>query len=119
MNVAIIGASDKPDRYAYMAMMLLKEKGHRIFPVNPLITQIEVQRVYASLTDIGERMDTITLYVNEKISSGYADAIIEAKPGRIIFNPGAENRSLAHRAREQGITTENACTLVMLRTGQF
>lgn len=119
MNVAIIGASEKYDRYAYRALMLLEEKGHRVFPVNPLLKEIEGRRVYASLTDIGERIDTITVYVNEGISSGYTGQILEVKPRRIIFNPGAENRTLAARAQEQGILTENACTLVMLKTGQF
>ena len=119
MNVAIIGASDKPDRYAYRALRLLEEKGHRVFPVNPALKEIEGRHVYASLTDIGEHIDTITMYVNEGISSGYEKQIFEAKPRRIIFNPGAENRLLASRAQEQGIKTENACTLVLLTTGQF
>ena len=119
MNVAVIGASNKPDRYSYQAVMLLKEKGHAVFPVHQRIKEIEGMAVYSSITDIAESMDTISMYVSADISSAMQENIIKAKPKRIIFNPGAENPPLEASLKAQGIEVINACTLVMLRTNQF
>jgi len=89
MNVVVIGASDKPDRYSYKAIMLLQQKGHTVFAVHPRIQKIHDLNVFPSLKDITEKIDTITLYVGADISSQMAQDIIQAKPRRIIFNPGA------------------------------
>ena len=119
MNVAIIGASGGTERYAYKALIRLEEKGHRVFPVNPSLSSIGERAVYPSLTDIDEKIDTITVYVRKEISSAIAEEILASKPRRIIFNPGAENAGLAERARNEGIVVTEGCTLVMLSTGQF
>ena len=119
MKVAVIGASDKQDRYSYKAVMLLKEKGHEVFPVHPRVKEIEGQKVYASVKDIPAAIDTVTLYVGADISSRLEAELLAVHPGRMIFNPGAENRDLASKARGRGIMTVDACTLVMLTTGQF
>ncbi len=118
-NVAIIGASSKPDRYSYQALELLMQHGHQVFPIHPKESQILNQKVYSSLEQIQENLDTITMYVGADISNTLADSIIAIKPKRVIFNPGAENAVLANRLSEQGIQVINACTLVMLRTGQY
>ena len=44
---------------------------------------------------------------------------LRGNPKRVIFNPGAENSKLERRLAEKGIAFEDACTLVMLRVGQF
>ena len=119
MNVAIIGASDKPERYSYLALKLLQEKGHRIYPVHQRIKLIDGVSVFSSIKDINDAIDTVTMYVAADISNGLAEDILAKKPSRIIFNPGAENASLARKAQALGIQTIDACTLVMLRTGQF
>ncbi|MDP2653974.1 MAG: CoA-binding protein [Candidatus Omnitrophota bacterium] len=119
MNVAVIGASDKTDRYSYKAVKLAQEKGHRVYPVHQRIKQIEGLSVYLSIRDIVDPIDTVSLYVAADISTKIGEDILAKKPRRIIFNPGAENAELEARARGQGILTLNACTLVMLNTGQF
>jgi len=119
MKVAVIGASDKPDRYSYRAVMLLMEMGHRVFPVHNSIKKIDGLKVYRSVADIEDDIDTITIYVSAAVSDGIAGEIIAKKPKRIILNPGAENDGLELEAKKAGIETINACTLVMLKTGQF
>ena len=69
--------------------------------------------------DIKEEIDTLTVYVNAKISGGQFDAISALKPRRVVFNPGAENPELAAKLSDAGIEVIEACTLVMLRTQQF
>ncbi len=119
MNTAVIGASGNPDKYSYMALKLLEEKGHRVFPVHPSMKDIEGRKVYASITDISEPIDTVTLYVSHEVSTRLADAIFQKAPRRIIFNPGAENPELEKNAKTKGIGALEACTLVLLKTGQF
>ena len=119
MNVAVIGASDKPDRYSYQAVMLLQEKGHTVFPVHQRIASIEGLSVYPSIKEIKESIDTISMYVAADISTKLADDIVAKHPRRIIFNPGAENPLLNDKLKKAGIQSIEACTLVMLRTNQF
>jgi predicted CoA-binding protein len=119
-NVAILGASDKPDRYSYQAMELLEEYGHKTFLVHPRLTEIEGRKVVASLNDIEEReIDTLTMYVNPTISDQKEEEILALKPKRVIFNPGTENARLEEVLLEAGISSERACTLVLLRTNQY
>jgi len=66
-----------------------------------------------------ENLDTVTLYLNPSNQEPYLDYIISLHPRRIIFNPGTENPKLEELAQKNGIQTEEACTLVMLSTGQY
>ena len=118
-TVAILGASPKPDRYAYKAFELLKEYGHRPIPINPAFQEILGEKCYPKISDAPDPIDTITLYLGEARSNPLIDEIISAKPRRIIMNPGAENFALAEKAENAGIEVVEGCTLVMLRTGQF
>lgn len=118
-TVAILGASPKPDRYAYKAFELLREYGHRPLPINPAFDEILGEKCYPKISDAPGSIDTVTLYLGEARSNPLIEEIINAKPRRIIMNPGAENRALATKAEEAGIEVVEGCTLVMLRTGEF
>jgi|JI6StandDraft_1071083.scaffolds.fasta_scaffold01139_6 predicted CoA-binding protein len=118
-RVVILGASDKPDRYSNMAQLLLREHGHEVVPVHPKLTSIEGVPVVADLSQISGPVDTVTMYVGAAISSGLADKLIALKPRRVIFNPGSENPALAAKLEAADIAVEEACTLVLLRTGQY
>jgi hypothetical protein len=62
---------------------------------------------------------TLTLYLGPTAQEEYYDQMIALKPERIIFNPGTENPILVQLAHAAGISTIEACTLVMLTTGQY
>lgn len=119
MNVAVVGASNKPDRYSYKAVMLLREKGHTPYPVHPTLQAIEGIPVFASLRQVPVPLDVVTLYLGSANQGHVAEEIIHVRPRRVIFNPGAENPALVERLQAAGIEALNACTLVLLRTGQF
>ncbi|MGD9874683.1 MAG: CoA-binding protein [Kiritimatiellia bacterium] len=118
-RVAILGASDNPERYSHKAFVMLREHGHTVIPVHPAGKIIEGIQSVRSLGEITEPVDTLTMYVSPGISEKLEDAILGLKPARIIFNPGTENPELQQKCAAQGIEALNACTLVMLRTGQF
>src|ERR1043166_9295597 len=102
-TVAILGASPRPDRYAYKALEMLREYGHRALPINPTCDEILGEKCFPKLSDAPGPIDTVTLYLGEARSSPLIDEIISAKPRRIIMNPGAENRALAAKAEDAGI----------------
>ena len=66
-----------------------------------------------------DNLDTITLYLNPNNQKPYYQYIMDLKPKRIIFNPGTENDELAEMAQKEGIQPIEACTLVLLSTGQY
>ncbi len=118
-TVVVLGAAPKPDRYAYKAMQRLQEHGYKAIPVNPAFTKILGEQCYPSIRDVAGPIDTVTMYLGTERSTPLIDDIIQAKPRRIIFNPGAENEELAKAAEDAGIEVVNGCTLVMLGAGTF
>ena len=118
-TVAILGASPKPDRYAFKAMELLKQYGHKPVPVNPAYDEILGEKCYVGIATVPQPIDTVTLYLGPARSNPLINQILSVKPRRIIMNPGAENETLAEKARDQDIEVIEGCTLVMLRAGTF
>jgi len=118
-RVVVMGASANPDRYSNMAIRLLLEHGHEVIPVHPKLDEVEGLKVFHHLNEINDPVDILTLYVGPDTSSAAAEAILQLRAGRVIFNPGSENSDLAQRLSQAGIAHEQACTLVLLRTGQF
>ncbi|MFL6589247.1 MAG: CoA-binding protein [Chthoniobacterales bacterium] len=118
-TVAILGASPKPDRYAYRAFEMLLNHGHRPVPINPAFDEILGEKCYRTITEAPKPIDTVTMYLGAARSTPMIEEIIAAKPQRIIMNPGAENPALAEKAEAAGIEVIEGCTLVMLGTGQF
>lgn len=118
-NVAILGASDNEERYSNMALHLLEKHQHRVFPIHPTLKEISGHQVFADLESLPGKVHTLTVYVRPELSTPLKDKIIRLNPDRVIFNPGTENPMLESELNRHGIATEDACTLVLLRTGQF
>jgi len=114
----IIGASPNPSRYSYKAAHMLKRFNHDI--VNIGIKQGEVAGTeIENPGEIHSDIDTITLYIGPALQKQYHDYILETKPKRVIFNPGTENDELEKLLNQHNIEPVEACTLVLLSTGQY
>lgn len=117
-KTVVLGASDSPMRYSFLAVRRLKSYDHPVVAIGKKkghIDDTEILTAHPAMNDV----DTITLYLNPMHQKQYYEYILSLKPKRIIFNPGAENAELAALARQNGIQPLNACTLVMLGTGQY
>ena len=114
----VIGASDNPGRYSYMAMARLRGKGHPVVAIGQRCTTAGDVAIETEKKPF-EGVDTVTLYLNSTRQKEYYDYILSLHPKRIIFNPGAENDELFDLAQANGIQALEACTLVMLSTDQF
>ena len=118
-SVVVLGASDNPERYSNKAVLLLKQHGYNVIPVNPKLTALEGLAVAPRLEDVAQAVDTVSVYVGPAVSSAMLAEIVALKPQRVIFNPGSENPELMELLVQQGIAVEPACTLVLLKTNQF
>lgn len=121
-NVAILGASDKQDRYSHKALVQLRDHGHRPIPIHPHLKEVEGYEVLPdlkALIDKKIKVDTVTMYVNPAVSSKVTNELLSLRPRRVIFNPGSENPELAKSLKQAGIEVVEGCTLVMLSIGNF
>jgi len=117
--VAVLGASHKPERYSNRAVRLLKQHHFRVIPIHPVQKEIEGIPVIHSLKKIDLPVNTLTVYVGPERMKDMIDDIITLNPGRVILNPGTESEPLKIALNENKIPFLEACTLVMLQSGQF
>jgi uncharacterized protein len=115
----ILGATNNPVRYASMAADMLTAYGHPIIPVGVRKGETAGVTIQAEFPTKETPIDTITLYVGPERQLPWYNSILKSGAKRIIFNPGTENEALAELAAQAGMEVLEACTLVMLRTGQY
>lgn len=114
----VLGASENPSRYSNMAIKKLLSHGHEVVAIGSRKGQVQQVEITTEHPDISG-LHTVTLYLNANNQKPYYDYILSLKPERIVFNPGAENEELATIAEKAGIQVMEACTLVLLSTGQY
>src|SRR5687767_12884929 len=117
-KTVVLGASDNPARYSYLALKKLQAYKHPVVAIGKKkgkVGEVSIQTDHLPV----EGVDTITLYLNPQNQKEYYDYILELKPNRIIFNPGTENNDLIKQAKDNGIEPVIGCTLVMLSTGMY
>ena len=119
-KTVILGASNNPGRYSFLAAGIMHRKGMEFIPVGIKKgftggQEILNIRVKPDIEDV----DTVTIYMNPDRQKDYLNYIISLNPRRIIFNPGTENPELARLAQDAGITVVRNCTIVMLESGIF
>lgn len=114
----VLGASTKPERYAFKAITMLVDKEHSVLAIGQ--NQGEVAGVTIRTKNIPlSNIHTVTLYLNPVRQRDYYNYILETKPKRVIFNPGTENPEFYQLLTANGIKVEVACTLVLLTTNQY
>ncbi|MEO8406564.1 MAG: CoA-binding protein [Chitinophagaceae bacterium] len=114
----VLGASNNPSRYSNMAINKLREHDHPVVAIGKRPGTVGDTKLETETRKI-ENIDTVTMYLNPANQKEYYQYILSLHPRRIIFNPGAENEELAGLAAAKGIKPVEACTLVLLSTGQY
>ena len=99
-KILVIGASENTERYSNKAIRMLRKYHFDVVAIGNKAGKVE---------DVSFGID----------KSAYYDYVLSLNPKRIIFNPGTENDALIDLAKAQNIECLEACTLVMLSTGQF
>ncbi|HWJ90342.1 MAG TPA: CoA-binding protein [Flavisolibacter sp.] len=117
-KTVVLGASQNPSRYSYLAIQRLRAHNHPVVAVGRRegqVADVAISKEHPK----EDGVDTVTLYLNPGNQVPYYDYILDLQPKRIIFNPGTENDELIRKAKENNIQPVIACTLVMLSTGQY
>ncbi len=114
----VLGASLNEYRYSNMAIRSLVDHNIEVVAVGLRKGTVAGIKIELDMFDF-QNIDTVTLYLNAQRQKQYYDYIISLQPNRVIFNPGAENFEFAGILKKQNIHYENACTLVLLSTGQY
>jgi predicted CoA-binding protein len=114
----VLGASENPARYSFLAINSLRKHQHDVEAIGRKIGKVLDVDISTDKKPL-QSVDTVTLYINPNNQKEYYDYILSLQPKRIIFNPGAENDELYHLAQKNGIQPLEACTLVLLSTGQY
>lgn len=114
----VLGASQKPERYSYLAIRSLRKHQIEVVAIGARKGIVEDVEIQTELKDF-EDIHTVTLYLSPKNQIPYYSYIISLNPKRIIFNPGTENPELEELARKNGIDVVEGCTLVMLSNGTY
>lgn len=114
----VVGATHRPEKYAYKAIQSLRLHGHPVVAFGRMKSQVGDVAI-EDTWDASWKVDTVTLYLNPQNQQAYYDRIIDLRPNRVIFNPGTENPAFEKQLNEASIPFEIACTLVLLSIGEY
>jgi uncharacterized protein len=114
----VIGASANPDRYSSLCIHRLLENNH------PIVALGRNESAFGKVAIISgkpalDNIHTVTMYIGQEHQHEYYDYILQLKPNRVIFNPGAENPGFALTLENNSIEVLNGCTLVLLASGEY
>ncbi len=104
-TIAMIGASDRPDRASNGVMKFLQSCGYRVFPVNPNITgeHIHGEYVWRELSQIGEPIDIVDIFRNSEAAGEAVDQAIAVGAKAVWMQLGVINPEAAGRAEAAGL----------------
>lgn len=111
-TIAIIGASNDRKKYGNKAVRAFKDGGWTVYPVNPKLEEVEGIKCYASIEDVPEPIDRVSMYVPAKRGKEMLEPIAAKNPAEFFLNPGSEDEELIRRACELGLNPIQACSIV-------
>jgi len=111
-TVAVIGASSDRHKFGNKAFRAFSEAGHRVIPINPNEPEVEGMKTYATVLDVPDAIDMVTVYVPPEIGITLLDGFEKKKIAEIWINPGAESDELIAEARRRKLNVIEACSIV-------
>ena len=116
-TIAMVGASDRPDRPSHRVMQTLQAHGYRVIPVNPQITgeHIHGEFVFRDLNQLGDPIDLVDIFRNSAAAGEAVDQAIAAGAKAVWMQLGVINEEAAARAEAAGLkVVMNRCPAIEL-----
>ncbi len=111
-TVAIIGASSNRSKFGNKALRAFERQGYRVLAINPNESEVEGHKTYASVLDFPDPIDMATVYVPGHIGVRVMDDLAKKGVPEVWLNPGADDDPVVARARELGLKTVIACSII-------
>jgi uncharacterized protein len=111
-TVAIIGASSNRAKFGNKALRAFEKQGFRVVPINPHEREIEGHTTYASVLDFPDAIDMATVYVPGPIGVRVMDDLAKKGVPEVWLNPGADDDAVVSRAKQLGLKTVIACSII-------
>jgi predicted CoA-binding protein len=112
--VAVIGASNRRDKFGNRAVRAFSEQGYTVIPINPHEREVEGLKAYASVLDVPGPIDMASFYVPPEIGALVIEDVAKKGIAEVWLNPGAESDALLARARMLSIEPIVACSVVAI-----
>ena len=104
-TIAMVGASEKPNRPSHGVMRFLQAKGYRVIPVNPRSSLPEIlgEKVYPSLDAIPGKIDMVDVFRRSEETAPIIDAAIKTGAQVVWMQLGVRNAAAAAKAEAAGL----------------
>lgn len=113
-TVVVVGASSNRSKFGNKALRAFEHQGYRVIPINPHEQEVEGHKAYASVLDVPGEIDMATVYVPGHIGVKVIDELAKRGIANIWLNPGADEPEVVARARELGLKTTQACSIIAI-----
>jgi len=111
---AVLGATDKREKYGYKIFKILLNNGYEVYPVNPRIKAIDGVKVYPNLLEIPEIIDVVDFVVNPTIGERLIHQVSQLGIKDIWLQPGARSEELDRLAEVFNLNVVKDCVLAAL-----
>ena len=104
-TIAMVGASDNPDRPSYRVMQFLQEQGYRVLPINPKITgeHVHGEYIWRELSQIGEPIDIVDIFRRSDFAGENVDQAVAVGAKAVWMQLGVIDEAAAKRAEAAGL----------------
>ena len=113
-TVAVIGASSNRQKFGNRALRAYQRRGYTVLAINPNEKQVEGHTTYASVLDVPGPIDMATVYVPPEIGVAVMEDLAKKGIPEVWLNPGADGPLVVARARELGLNTIQACSIIAI-----
>jgi len=111
-TVAVVGASNRRQKFGNKAIRAFQSAGYTVIPINPHEAVVEGLRAYASVLDVPDPIDMVTVYVPPAVGITLLEDFERKQIGEIWINPGAESDELMAEARRRKLNVIEACSII-------